>query len=126
MGQTGAPVIYSDCAVTTPGIENAHLWLAGLGTIVVSEGSEAEKERKAAQEEETLARAAERREEIYRSLFLDENANDESTLVDGPQVRASAPESAEEASLQERIDSAKSRNDWGKVNLLLKEKFASK
>ena len=40
--QTGAPVIYSDCAVTTAGIENAHLWLAGLGTIVVSEGSEAD------------------------------------------------------------------------------------
>ena len=40
--QAGVPVIYSDCAVTTSSIDNAHLWLAGLGAIVVSEGSEAD------------------------------------------------------------------------------------
>lgn len=40
--QAGAPVIYSDCAVMTAGIENAHLWLAGLSIILVSEGSEAD------------------------------------------------------------------------------------
>ena len=42
VGQAGVPVIYSDCAVTTSSIDNAHLWLAGLGAIVVSEGSEAD------------------------------------------------------------------------------------
>ena len=38
-GQTGAPVIYSDCAVTASGMDKAQLWLAGLGSITVPEGS---------------------------------------------------------------------------------------
>ena len=57
--------------------------------------------------------------------LLDAVAGDESTLVDEPQVRSSAPKSAQGASLQERIDSARARNDWGEVNQLLKEKFSS-